>query len=90
MVALADFSAAVRVETFLSLMLAYGDPLGFQEDGEGGGCDLFNLRKDIPGHPKGSTVSRQTLETAIRVLHPTVAKYGKITVAEMDPPESSA
>lgn len=26
--------------------------------------DLFNLTKDIPGHPKNSTVSRTTLEKA--------------------------
>lgn len=25
---------------------------------------LFNLTEDIPGHPKGSTVSRETLEKA--------------------------
>lgn len=35
--------------------------LGFQEDGAGGGFWLFNLVRDIPGHPAGSTVSEKTL-----------------------------
>lgn len=36
--------------------------LGFQEDGAGGGFWLFNLVRDIPGHPAGSTVSEKTLQ----------------------------
>jgi hypothetical protein len=35
--------------------------LGFQEDGLGGGFWLYNLTRDIPGHPAGSTVSAITL-----------------------------
>lgn len=35
--------------------------LGFQEDGEGSGFWLYNLERDIPGHPIGSTVTALTL-----------------------------
>lgn len=37
--------------------------LGYQQGVRGGeGVPLYNLLIDIPGHPKGSTVSRRTLE----------------------------
>lgn len=35
---------------------------GWQEDGNGGGFELFNLRVALGKHPAGSTVSRATLE----------------------------
>lgn len=35
--------------------------LGFQEDGAGGGFELWNLKVEIPGHPAGSTVTRETI-----------------------------
>ena len=35
--------------------------LGFQEDGSGGGFWLFNLTRDIAGHPAGSTVAEITV-----------------------------
>lgn len=54
-----------------SLRMDYGSPLGFQP-GFGGvrGFWLWNLRKAIPGHPAGSTVSQQTLDAALANLHP--------------------
>lgn len=38
---------------------------GFQEDGKGGGFELWNLLHDIPGHPEGSTVTQATLDESI-------------------------
>ncbi len=39
--------------------------IGHQEGfGNHPGFDMFNLTRDLPGHPEGSTVSRQTLEEA--------------------------
>lgn len=38
--------------------------IGVQEMPGGPGFDLYNLTADIPGHPKGSSVSRETLEKA--------------------------
>lgn len=38
---------------------------GWQEDGEGGGFDLWTLKEAIPGHPAGSTVVEATLDAAI-------------------------
>lgn len=38
--------------------------IGWQADADGGHFELFNLTRAIPGHPFGSTVSRQTLEEA--------------------------
>lgn len=35
--------------------------LGWQEDGAGGGFWLYNLLRDIPGHPAFSTVSLMTV-----------------------------
>ncbi len=35
--------------------------IGFQEDGFGGGFMLYNLLRDIPGHPFMSTVTELTL-----------------------------
>lgn len=36
--------------------------IGLQEMLRGPPVELYNLTADIPGHPRGSTVSRQTLE----------------------------
>jgi hypothetical protein len=36
--------------------------IGFQSDFQGGGFDLFNLTKPLGIYPKGSTLTRQTLE----------------------------
>lgn len=41
--------------------------LGFQEDGAGGGFWLFNLTRDIPGHPAQSTVTEATVERERRI-----------------------
>lgn len=41
--------------------------LGNQDDGQGGVIPLFNLTRDIPGHPAGSTIAQATLEAAIGV-----------------------
>lgn len=60
-------STLTAPDRLTSAILDVADYLGWQDDGEGGGFDLFNLRKSIPGHPEGSTVSRQTLEKALRV-----------------------
>ncbi len=38
--------------------------IGFQEDPDGKQIALFNLTEDIPGHPKGSTVTEVELEKA--------------------------
>lgn len=46
----------------ISLFLDHADFCGYQEDGKGGRFELWTLRKAIPGHPKGSTVARSTLE----------------------------
>lgn len=32
-----------------------------QDDFQGGKIRMFNLNQDIPGHPKNSTVSEETL-----------------------------
>jgi hypothetical protein len=53
----------------VSLFLDYAEFCGMQPDGEGGSFELWNLRKAIPGHPKGSTVTRATVERAIQLLH---------------------
>lgn len=47
-------------------MIAPVKYLGIQRGIPGKVADqpLFNLTEDIPGHPKGSTVSRETLEKA--------------------------
>jgi hypothetical protein len=41
--------------------------LGFQEDGEGGGFWLFNLTRDIAGHPAGSTVAEKTVRAHLEL-----------------------
>lgn len=46
----------------VSLFLDYAEFCGMQPDGEGGSLELWTLRKAIPGHPKGSTITRATLE----------------------------
>jgi hypothetical protein len=37
---------------------------GYQERPGGGALELWNLLVDLPGHPAGSTVTRQTIEAA--------------------------
>ncbi len=51
-----DFEARIR---------EYATCLGWQSDGCGGGVMLWNLIRDIPGHPEGSTVAQATVEKAI-------------------------
>lgn len=43
------------------------------------GVEWWTLRKPIPGHPKGSTVARQTLEKAL--FPASAGKYGAIEVS---------
>lgn len=53
---------AVPQDTFHPAPAYY---IGRQEGGRGiEDLDLYNLTEDIPGHPKGSTVARSTLEAA--------------------------
>jgi len=35
--------------------------LGWQDVPWGRPIDLYNLKKGVPGHPRGSTISRETL-----------------------------
>lgn len=43
---------------------------GWQDDGNGGGFALWNLKRDIPGHPKGSTVAAQTISRFLAQISP--------------------
>lgn len=46
-------------------IITFAEFLGYQDDGKGGRIELWNLRKPVGRHPRGSTVSRQTLETLL-------------------------
>jgi hypothetical protein len=60
-----DVFAVGAEARLVSRILDVATFLGNQDDGEGGQFALYNLRKPIPGHPAGSTVSRHTLEKAL-------------------------
>lgn len=62
--------------------------LGWQEDGLGGAIELWNLTADIDGHPDGSTVSRQTLESKGFVVPPPPTP-SPVVVAEPAPIEQA-
>lgn len=49
----------------VSLILDYAEFCGIQKFEGEPDMELWTLRKAIPGHPKNSTVTRQTLEKAI-------------------------
>lgn len=52
------FADSLRV----SRITEYATYCGKQDDGMGGSFELWTLTRDIPGHPKGSTVARATIE----------------------------
>lgn len=54
------------------------DYIGPQEDGKGGFIQLYNLRQQLGKHPKGSTVSRQTIVRELSLALPAALapKYG--------------
>jgi hypothetical protein len=55
--------AAIATEAQqINRILDCAEFLAWQDDGEGGRFQLWYLTKPIPGHPVGSTVSRQTLD----------------------------
>lgn len=56
-----------------ALRLDFAEAAGWQEGiPEVGlpGFSIWTLRKPIPGHPAGSTVSEQTLDAGIAAVHP--------------------
>ena len=54
---------------------------GMQERLSGEPIELWNLTEDIPGHPRGSTVSRQTLEAkGFEVPPPSVSGYSSVVL----------
>lgn len=54
----ANAEEAVRINAILDA----AEFLGMQPDFRGNEIELWNLRKQVGVHPKGSTVSRQTLD----------------------------
>lgn len=64
--AMSDFAKALFMSHAeaqrTSLLLDYAEFCGLQDDGKGGRIELWTLRKAITGHPKGSTVARETIE----------------------------
>lgn len=50
-----------------SRILDYAEFCGMQDDGMGGQFELWTLRKPLGIHPKGSTITRASLE---RLLFP--------------------
>lgn len=79
-----SLAAIVNDANLASLLLSVADFCGWQEDGEGGRIQLWTLRKPIPGHPKGSTVTRETIR---RALFPS---YGSATLPAGKPADFAA
>jgi hypothetical protein len=64
------FTTAMAVSALLSIFIGWlmtpkapAYRIGWQESAKGRGFWLYNLTRDIPGHPSGSTVSEMTLRT---------------------------
>lgn len=75
----ADCFAVGAEATKVSLFLSYAEYCGVMDMGGCGRVELWTLLKSIPGHPKGSTIARQTLES---YLFPASAgKYGSTLVS---------
>jgi hypothetical protein len=76
------FSDAAEAQK-VSLFLDYAEYCGLQENLPGlPSIELWTLRKPLGHHPKGSTVTRATME---RYLFPLSGKYGSTTINADDP-----
>lgn len=54
-----------RIAERVNAIIDAAEWCGWQEDGQGGLIPLWTLRRDIRGHPEGSTVTQATLEAAL-------------------------
>lgn len=69
-----------------SFILSMAIFAGEKERADGTFFQLWTLRKPLDGHPKGSTVSRATLERAYKAGYRAIAaKYGATAVDCDDP-----
>lgn len=57
-------ASIVNDANLATLLLSVADFCGWQEDADGGRIQLWTLKKPIPGHPAGSTVTRETIRRA--------------------------
>lgn len=75
----ADCFAVGAAATKVPLFLSYAEYCGVMDCGDCGRVELWTLIKSIPGHPKGSTISRQTLEDYL--FPASTGKYGSTPVS---------